>query len=98
MPAPDALKRAFAEHDIPWPTQEQFKQAQRAADEHDRAKEAAQEVIANDGHALWALADLYAPPDIREWATRHKMPELTTEIWRSAFCAGWRAAMRAKPV
>lgn len=98
MPAPDALKQAFAEHDIPWPTKEQFAQAARGDAEHKQAAEAAQEVVANESHALWALADLYIPPDIREYGARHKMPELTSEIWRAAFCAGWRAAMRAKPV
>lgn len=99
MPSPDQkvanLKAAFRENDIHWPTKEQLEHAKRADAEHDRAREAAQ--VANDGHALWALADLYMPSDVREYGARHKMPELTAEIWRSAFCAGWRAAMRAKP-
>jgi hypothetical protein len=50
-----------------------------------------------DQSAVWALADLYLPSDIREFGARHKIPELSEHIWRSAFVAGWRAANRAKP-
>lgn len=50
-----------------------------------------------DQAAVWALADLYCPSDIREFGERHKIPELSMHLWRSAFVAGWRSALRAIP-
>jgi hypothetical protein len=44
-----------------------------------------------DASAVWALADFYLPPDMREWTAR---TELTAHAWRTAFVAGWRAANR----
>jgi hypothetical protein len=48
-----------------------------------------------DASAVWALADFYLPPDMKEWAAEHRIPELTAHAWRTAFVAGWRAAKRS---
>lgn len=83
MPAPDQMHPAV------------FQKMSR----HDDAQAAAQQRIEADRVAaeqgLWALADLYLPPDIREAAQRWKLDHSLTEIWRSAFIAGWRQAMRS---
>jgi len=55
----------------------------------------AHEAAHNDVHAVWALADLLIPTDIREFGDRHRIPQITEEVWRSAFTAGWRAALAA---
>lgn len=47
-----------------------------------------------DAKAVWALAEYLMPADFREMADRMKMSETMHELWRNAFIAGWRAAMR----
>lgn len=64
--------------------------AQRALEARAREAEATA-----DASALWQLADQHIPSDIREFGVRHGMPELTAEIWRSAFAKGWREAHKA---
>lgn len=50
-----------------------------------------------DEQAVWALADYFLPSDVREFGERHGIPELASELWRGAFVAGWRAALRKEP-
>ena len=59
----------------------------------EQAKFKAHEDARADQRAVWALADVLVPPDIQEFGRRHGIPQLTDEIWRVAFCAGWRAAL-----
>ena len=47
-----------------------------------------------DAKAIWALADFYLPPDVKEFFARRKMEETGCEMWRQAFAAGWRASLR----
>lgn len=47
-----------------------------------------------DREAVWALADFYLPPSVKEMAASWGMKETLTEIWRGAFIEGWRAAHR----
>jgi hypothetical protein len=47
-----------------------------------------------DARAVWLLADLMIPTDVKEFAARLRVPELGAEIWRSAFITGWRMAHR----
>lgn len=47
-----------------------------------------------DARAVWTLADHLMPPDIREMAAAFGMGETIQEMWRNAFIAGWRAALR----
>lgn len=67
----------------------------RDREERKAAERRALEDARADQAAVWALADYYLPPAVRELGERHKMPETTSEIWRAAFVAGWRACHRA---
>jgi hypothetical protein len=67
---------------------------QRAAE---LAERRALEDARADAAAVWALADMSIPQDIQEFGTRHGIPELAKEVWRSAFIAGWRAYARSSP-
>ena len=49
-----------------------------------------------DAAALWALAEMSTPPDLREFGMRHKIENFAVHAWQTAFMAGWRAAMAAK--
>jgi hypothetical protein len=64
----------------------------KAAQEQEAAMKAAAE------HGLWALADHLMPSDVREAAERWKLDHVMTEMWRSAFIAGWREAFKAERV
>jgi hypothetical protein len=64
-------------------------------DAEHRAKEArAIEDARADAKAVWLLADMMLPADVKELAQRWGMPETLVEIWRNAFITGWRAAHR----
>jgi hypothetical protein len=71
----------------------QKEEMQRKADEDRRL----QDTLA-DANGVWLLADHYLPADVKEFGERHGIPELTNEMWRGAFIAGWRAAFRALKV
>lgn len=61
-------------------------------------REAERIALANaeaDQIGLFALADLSMPPDIRDFGERMAMPEFGAQLWRCAFVAGFRAAIRA---
>lgn len=47
-----------------------------------------------DAHGIWALAEFYLPPSVKEMAQLWGMRETLAEMWRSAFIEGWRAAHR----
>ena len=49
-----------------------------------------------DAKAVWALADMMIPVDVKEMAERWNMKETILEIWRNAFIAGWRASHRSR--
>jgi hypothetical protein len=51
-----------------------------------------------DPSAVWDLADLHVPTDVRSFSALFFRPGLAARIWRSAFVAGWRAADRSKTV
>lgn len=42
--------------------------------------------------ALWALADLHVPTDVREAAARWGLEHTIVEVWRQAFIAGFRVS------
>ena len=69
-------------------------QADRKALEMEQERRCIEDARA-DHAALVALADMSVPADIRDWAKRHKMPELTAMVWRHAFILGWRSRQRA---
>lgn len=50
----------------------------------------------SDDAALWQLAEDRTPSDVIESATRWKLDMVIPMMWRSAFVAGWRAAMLFK--
>lgn len=53
---------------------------------------------AADAKAVWALADMMIPVDVKEMAERWNMKETILEMWRNAFIAGWRASHRSEDV
>jgi hypothetical protein len=61
-------------------------------------KEEMQRKADEDRRLQDTLADHYLPADVKEFGERHGIPELTNEMWRGAFIAGWRAAFRALKV
>lgn len=64
----------------------------------ERAEQERQEAMrraAAEG-ALWQLAELHMPADVREAAARWKLDAVMTEMWRSAWIAGWRAAYETR--
>lgn len=68
----------------------------RLPDAETEADKRVAEIAAADAAGLWELADIYMPADIREFAERHKLDATVPEMWRSAWIAGWRAAMHSK--
>lgn len=48
----------------------------------------------SDAKAVWLLADYLMPADFKERAAQLQMSETMQEMWRNAFIAGWRAALR----
>lgn len=87
---------------MPYPTQGALRDLgmgsalTRHLDAEREAKERAAEVQYAAERGLWALADLYLPPDVREAATRWQLEQVLPEMWRQAFIQGWRASQKAE--
>lgn len=62
----------------------------KAEEEDRKAEQVALRAAAENG--LWALADHLMPSDVREAAERWRLDSIMTEMWRSAFIAGYREA------
>lgn len=52
------------------------------------------QVAHQDQRALWHLADRCIPADVKDMAKLWKMEHTLVEMWRNAFIAGWREALR----
>ena len=52
----------------------------------------------SDPSAVWDLADLYLPANVRNFSALFLVPKVAAVIWRSAFVAGWLAADRSTTV
>jgi hypothetical protein len=52
----------------------------------------------SDPSAVWGLADLYLPTNVRNFSALFLVPKVAAGIWRSAFLAGWLAADRSATV
>lgn len=84
MPAPDQFDTTIAPF------------LSRRDDAQALAQEQAEEARVAAERGMWALADLYVPPDIREAAQRWKLEHFLVEMWRSAFIQGWRQSQIAE--
>ena len=52
----------------------------------------------SDPSAVWDLADLYLPANLRNFSALFLVPKVAAGIRRSAFVAGWLAADRSTTV